>query len=235
METCENGFQVNMSHHEADTHAPNQALADPTLVACPHCDLVQRLKPVVPGESARCPRCETELRRGRKDSLDRTLALTVAAAILYIITNTTPMLGLHVVGRESFTTVMEGAEKLWEHDQKIVAVLVFFAVVVAPALQIGFLLIVVLACRAKRPAAWVGGLLRHHPFTKTWSMVEVMLLGVLVSLTKIAELATVIPGEALFTVGGLVVLLAAMQANFDPQEVWVRVQWVEPEAQPSSK
>src|SRR5262245_43367210 len=203
----------------AEAHAVNQPLADPSLVACPNCDLVQRLRPISPGESARCPRCTTELRRGRKDSLSRTLALTVAAAILYIIANVTPMLGLRVVGRQAFTTVLGGAEQLWKDGQEIVAVLVFFAVILAPALKIGFLLAVLLGCQAKRPGAWVGWLLRHHPFTKTWSMIEVMLLGVMVALTKIAELAHVIPGEALFAVGGLVIVLTAMQANFDPQEV----------------
>jgi len=164
--------------------------------------------------------------------MSRTLALTIAAAVLYIITNTTPMLGLQIVGRESFTTVMGGALQLWKDGQEIVAVLVFFAVVLAPALQIGFLLLVILGCSAKRPGAWVGVLLRYHPFTQTWSMIEVMLIGVLVALTKIAELAHVIPGEALFCVGGLVVVLAAMQSNFDPEEVWRRVQWASPEAEP---
>ena len=217
----------------AEAHAVNQPLADPLLVACPNCDLVQRVREdLQPGASARCPRCNTELRRGRKDSLSRTLALTLAAAVLYIITNTTPMLGLQIVGRESFTTVMGGALQLWKDGQEIVAVLVFFAVVLAPALQIGFLLLVIIGCSAKRPGAWVGVLLRYHPFTQTWSMIEVMLIGVLVALTKIAELAHVIPGEALFCVGGLVVVLAAMQSNFDPEEVWRRVQWVSPDEQP---
>jgi paraquat-inducible protein A len=224
---------MDMTHATglAEAHAANRPLADPALVACPNCDLVQRVKQVEPGESARCPRCNTELRRGRKDALTRTLALTIAAAVLYIITNTTPMLGLQIVGRESFTTVMGGAMQLWKDGQEIVAALVFFAVVLAPALQIGFLLLVVLGCSAKRPGVWVGVLLRYHPFTKTWSMIEVMLIGVLVALTKIAELAHVIPGEALFSVGGLVIVLAAMQSNFDPQEVWRRIQWVSPEAE----
>ena len=48
---------------------------------------------------------------------------------------------------------------------------------------------------------WVGTLLRHHPTTRTWSMIEVMMLGVLVALIKIADYATVIPGVALFMLG----------------------------------
>jgi paraquat-inducible protein A len=58
----------------------NQPLADTSLVACLHCDLLQRLPDLAPGASARCPRCDKELWRRREDSLDRTLALTLAAA-----------------------------------------------------------------------------------------------------------------------------------------------------------
>ena len=58
-------------------------------------------------------------------------------------------------------------------------------------------------------------------------MIEVMLLGVLVALIKIADYATVIPGLALFVLGMLVFLLAAMQASFDPRDVWTRVVWAD--------
>jgi paraquat-inducible protein A len=75
-------------------------------------------------------------------------------------------------------------------------------------------------------------LLRHHPTTRTWSMIEVMLLGVLVALIKIADYATVIPGVALFTLGALVFLLAGMQSSFDPRDVWDRIEWAEKDARP---
>ena len=78
---------------------------------------------------------------------------------------------------------------------------------------------------------WIGTLLRLVPTTRLWSMLEVMLLGVLVALTKIAEYATVIPGHAIFTVGGLVVLFAAIQSIFDPREVWLRIEWANARAQ----
>src|SRR5262247_3010073 len=198
----------------------NQALADPSLIACLHCDLLQRLPDLSPGASARCPRCDRELWRRREDSLNRTLALTLAAAVLYVIANAVPMLGLSVVGRAASTTVLGGVQQLWGNGQQIVAVLVLFAAVVAPALQIGFLLLIVLGVQHEPSPRWVGELLRHHPTTRIWSMIEVMLIGVLVALIKIADYATVIPGLALFVLGALVFVLAAIQSTFDPREVW---------------
>ena len=203
----------------------NQPLRDASLIACPDCDLLQRLPELATGASARCPRCDRELWRRREDSLNRTLALTLAAAVLYVVANAVPMLGLSVVGHRASTTVLGGVQQLWGNGQQVVAVLVLFAAVVAPALQIGFLLLIVLGVQRDPPPRWVGELLRHHPTTRIWSMIEVMLLGVLVALVKIADYATVIPGVALYALGGLVFLLAAMQASFDPREVWNRVEW----------
>jgi paraquat-inducible protein A len=205
----------------------NRPLADRSLLACLHCDLLQRLPELADGGSARCPRCNKELWRRREDSLNRTLALTSAAAVLYVIAQSMPMLGLTVVGRAAFTTVLGGAQQLWQDGRETVAALVLFTAVVAPALQIGFMLAVAVAAHRQRAPRWVGVLLRHHPTTRTWSMIEVMLLGVLVALIKIADYATVIPGVALFVLGALVFLLAAIQANFDPREVWDKIEWAD--------
>ena len=134
----------------------SRALRDPALIACPHCDLLQRLPALAPGASARCPRCDKELWRRREDSLNRTLALALAAAVLYVIANSVPMLGLSAVGHQASTTVIGGAQQLWHDGREIVAVLVLFTAVVAPALQIGFMLAIVLGARRPRAAA-LGG------------------------------------------------------------------------------
>jgi paraquat-inducible protein A len=219
-----------MAHVMATSRYPstyNQPLPDERLVACLDCDLLQRLPDLEPGASARCPRCDKELWRRREDALDRTLALAVAAAMLYVVANSVPMLGLTAVGHAASTTVFGGAQQLWKDGRAIVAALVLFTAVVAPALQIGFMLAIVLGARRERPPHWIMTLLRHHPTTRTWSMIEVMMLGVLVALIKIADYAKVIPGLALFALGALVFLLAAMQSSFDPREVWERVEWAE--------
>ena len=212
----------------------NQPVSDSTLIACLHCDLLQRLPDLAPGASARCPRCNKELWRRREDSLNRTFALTLAAAVLYVIANSVPMLGLTIVGRGASTTVIGGARHLWENGQEIVGVLVLFTAVIAPALQIGLMLAIVLGAQRERPPRWVGALLRHHPTTRIWSMIEVMMVGVLVALVKIADYATVIPGVALFVLWLLVFLLAGMQASFDRREVWDRVGWADAGAQTSA-
>jgi paraquat-inducible protein A len=205
----------------------NQPVGDTSLVACLHCDLLQRIPELEPGASARCPRCNKELWRHRVDSLNRTLALTLGATLLYVIANSVPMLGLTIVGRDASTTVIGGAQHLWDNGQKIVGILVLFTAVIAPALQIGLMLAIVLGAMRPRPPAWVGMLLRYHPTTRIWSMIEVMMVGVLVALVKIADYATVIPGLALFVLWVLVFVLAGISASFDSREVWERIHWAD--------
>ena len=125
------------------------------------------------------------------------------------------------------TTVIGGAQHLWDNGQKIVGVLVLFTAVIAPALQIGLMLAIVLGAMREPAPRWVGALLRHHPTTRIWSMIEVMMVGVLVALVKIADYATVIPGLALFVLWVLVFLLAGLSASFDSREVWQKIQWAD--------
>lgn len=208
----------------------NQTLPDKSLIACPDCDLLQRLPELAPGESARCPRCNMELQRGQPDSLHKPLALTITAALLYLIVNVDPILGLSVVGRQAYTTVFGGAEHLWNTGTpglQLVAMLVFFSVVLAPGLQIGIMLVILLGAHRPQPRRWVGKLLRYYPTSATWSMLEVMILGVMVALIKIADYAQVLPGVGLYALGVLIFVIAAIEASFDPTEVWERLVWAE--------
>jgi uncharacterized paraquat-inducible protein A len=61
----------------------------------------------------------------------------------------------------------------------VVAALVFFTAVVAPALQIAFMPAITVGAQRERSLPWVGMLLRYHPTSRLWSMIEVMMLGVL--------------------------------------------------------
>ena len=89
------------------------------------------------------------------------------------------------------------------------------------------MLAILLALRRPPAPYWVGAMLRSAQFMQPWSMNEVMILGILVALIKIAELATVTPGTGIYALGLLVVLFAAINMTFDPREVWNRVEWAD--------
>jgi paraquat-inducible protein A len=87
------------------------------------------------------------------------------------------------------------------------------------------MLTVLLAVRRPPAPRWIGEMLRGAHAMAPWSMNEVMLLGILVALIKIAELATVEPGVGMYAIGTLVVLFAAIMATVEPHEIWKRVAW----------
>ena len=196
-------------------------------IACPDCDLMQRIPPLPPGGKARCARCGETLLHQRADPLGRPLALTVAAALALILANTAPLMGLSAVGRESSTTIIGGAYEMWLQGSEITAVIVAFCAVIAPAGHVLFMLIVLLAVRRPPAPRWVGEMLRSAHFMQPWSMTEVMMLGILVALVKIAQLATVVPGIGMYAAGAFVLLIAAAMVTFDPREVWKRVKWAD--------
>ena len=195
------------------------------IVACPDCDLLQRMPSLPPGGRACCARCGLALGSNKPGSLDRSMALSVAALIAYLLANLEPLMRVSISGRTSSTTILGGVQAMWLQDEKVTAVLVALFVVVAPALDIVFLLAILLVSRRPPAPRWVGAVLRWAERSGVWSMVDVMMLGILVSLVKIASLATVEPGIGIFAVGALVFLLAGMSANFEPREIWPRVRW----------
>lgn len=195
--------------------------------ACSHCDLLQRIPPLPLGAKARCVRCGETLASAPHDPIDRPLALALASAVVFVIANTTPLLGLSVAGRSASTTLLGGAQQMWLQGQPLTALVVALCSVVAPAIYIVFMLTVLLALRRPPAPHWVGVLLRWAQAVQPWSMNEVMMLGILVALVKIAELATVIPGVGMYSVFVLILLLAATMSNFDPHEAWNRVVWAD--------
>lgn len=195
-------------------------------VACHGCDLLQRIPVLPPGGKARCGRCGQLLAMSPKHTLERPLALAVAAAILLVIANTTPLMSLSAVGRTATTTLAGGAVEMWLRDAKVTAVVVAFCAVIAPAMYVASTLAVLIAVQRTPAPAWVGTFVRWSDRLRPWSMNEVLLLGILVALTKIAELATVEPGVGLFAVGALVFVLPWLSSTFDAHGVWRRIRWV---------
>jgi paraquat-inducible protein A len=200
-------------------------MSEASLIACQDCDLLQRVPPIPAGGKARCARCGCVLAARPSDPIERPLALTITAAILFVVANTAPMMGLSAVGRQASTTIVGGAWVMWQEGEPLTAAVVAFCAVIAPACYILSMLAVLLAARRPPVPHWAGEVLRWGLHLQSWSMYEVMLLGVMVALIKIAELASVDPGIGMVALGALVVLFPAIGVSFDPREVWSRVAW----------
>ena len=197
------------------------------LVACHECDLLQREVPVPRGGVVRCVRCNAVLYRSHPDSFERTLALTAGGIVLFAIANSFPLIGLKIQGQLIETTLFQTVQTLWNEDMKSVGMLVFATTMLMPGLQLAALTYLLLPLRVGRAPAHFAIVYRVMQSVRPWGMVEVFMLGVLVSLVKLAHLAGIVPGAALGAFAVLMFVMAAIAAVFDPRDLWARLAAVE--------
>ena len=214
---------VRPATEPAPAPAPNRDPVPPSLVACPDCDLLNRLD----GPAAAtllCARCGAVLRRHRPNSIDRTLALVVAALLLFALANAFPFLAMQTGGLVQETTLLSGVHELWRQDLRLLAALVFCTCVLVPAAQLAGLLTILLPLQlGRRPPPGAARILRLVQAAAPWGMMEVFMLGILVALVKLGHMATIVPGVSVFSFAALIVVMAAALSTLDPALIWARL------------
>ncbi len=194
-----------------------------TLIACHECDLLLREITLPQGKAACCCCCGATLYRNLPDSINRSLALTVAAAILYLIANSFPILGINLQGNGNAVTLLKAVHELWKQDMPLVSSLTFVTAILVPALELCLMLYLLLPLYRGYAPAGTSQVMRLLQTIKPWGMVEVFMLGILVSLVKLVQDFKIIPGVALWSFGGLTLLLAALASSFNPRDVWAHL------------
>jgi paraquat-inducible protein A len=175
------------------------------------------------GGLARCRRCGAVLYRDRPNGLDRALACALGALVLLFVANAYPIVTLEVRGNRQAASLYDTVQALWNQDQPEVAFLVGLTTLVFPALELAIMTYLLLPLRLGRIVRGTVPVLHFLQTIRPWSMMEVFMLGILVSLVKLEHIAHVEKGIALWAFGCLIPLLAASAAAFDPEELWARV------------
>jgi paraquat-inducible protein A len=182
-----------------------------SLIVCEECGLVHRWQPLGTGAVARCTRCDAVLDRSHRLSIDGILALTVAAAAIYLVAVNTPLLTLTLRGPAEQASLVDAIRFAWT-DEPIIAVVAGITALVAPAAFVALRLYVLFPLSAGFKAPGFKWCVRMLHQAERWSMVEVFTVGVLLSLVRLAGLAHASPGPGLFALGILTVLFASIQS-----------------------
>ena len=190
------------------------------LVACHDCDLLHRLPLQVPG-TLLCRRCGAVLCRRKPNSVERSLALTLTALILFALSNSFPFLAMQSGGFVQKTALLTGVRELWRQQLYGLASLVLFTCVLVPLIQMLGLLAILLPLRlGRRPMPGAARLLRLVQEIAPWGMMEVFMIGILVALVKLGHMATIVPGISVFSFGTLIFAMAASFASLDAPLLW---------------
>lgn len=196
-------------------------------IACHDCDLLQREISLKPGCAATCSRCGAVLYRNATDSIDRTLAYTLSAAVVFVVANVFPIFAIEVQDSITAINLMGAVRSLWHQEMQAVSLVVLVTTVLVPSLELITMTYLLLPLKFLRVPPGYTLLLRLMRMVAPWGMIEVLMLGMLVSLVKLTSSFKVIPGVALWSFGVLTLLLAAAAASFSTRDVWARLDQVQ--------
>lgn len=169
-----------------------------------------------------CPRCHAVVHARIPASYQKTLALLIAATILYIPANTLPIMNTVTLGVGTADTIMSGVVHLYHAGNVGIALIVFVASVLVPIakiLAIAYLLWVVRRGGRGNPRHQTV-LYRITEFIGRWSMIDVFVVTLLVALVQFGVLANIEPGGAIVCFAGVVVLTMLAAETFDPRLIW---------------
>ncbi|GGI53368.1 paraquat-inducible protein A [Oxalicibacterium solurbis] len=159
------------------------------------------------------------LYRANRLTVDRWLALTVAAAIVFVIANAYPVVRISLQGQHNEATLWQSAAALAHGPIALIAVPTALSIIVVPFMQISLLAWVLGYARIGRRAPGFAQAMRMLVTLRPWSMIEVGLLGILVAIIKLSSFLQVAPGAGIWATAGLMILITLI-ANRDIHWLW---------------
>jgi paraquat-inducible protein A len=210
------------------THAPMPAAAPleyrPGAAGCESCGLVS-----VPADhdEHRCPRCGARVHERKPDAVNRTFALLIAGAILYIPANVYPVLTVMQLGAGQPSTILGGVEELLASQMYPLAALVFFASILVPLFKLIGLGAMLFATSLAGSAETASFALRQRTalyfivaWIGRWSMVDIFMESLLGALVKFGGVITIEPGAGALAFCAVVFVTIFAAESFDPRLMW---------------
>jgi paraquat-inducible protein A len=203
---------------------PIDGVLQPITVACPDCDLINQVPALASGESASCVRCDATLSRNPPNSIARGIALTFTAIILYAITCTFPFLSFGKAGIVAHTKLFSGIIGLYGEGMYFLAAVVSFTTVVVPVFMMAGLCYLLLPLRADLRLPGAERILRWILNLQPWNMVEIFMIGIIVSGVKLQKMAALQPGVGAWAFIVLIFVMAAIAVSLEPRVLWERME-----------
>lgn len=195
-----------------------------TYVACHVCDALWLRPQLAQADRAMCKRCGAILLNIKWRSAQRTVALTLAGLILFIVAVTMPFLQIERAGLANKISMVDAIHVLWLNEMFVLSVASAFFVILFPLLQLLVFFAFGLLQLLQSPLQYFHALtLRFTYRIEPWSMAEIFMIGVIVSLVKIGELAAVTPGPAFWAMASLVVILLMTTSVHSRDILWQQI------------
>ncbi len=210
-----------------DAYSHLSTAKDLSLVVCHSCGLLNPISSQAMSSNPQfCSRCHSVLHARKPSSLERTWALMLAAAIMYVPANLLPMTITSSLVGEQQDTIMSGVIYFWHNQDYLVAFVIFTASIFIPILKLMILTFLLLVVRkqATDKQRWrpeqCAFLYRVVEFVGRWSMIDVFVVSLLTALIQMQALASISAGPGAVAFGAVVVLTMLASLSFDPRMIW---------------
>lgn len=190
------------------------------LIACSGCDLLLEKENLDIGQSGYCPRCGSVLAVPRKNSINRTLAVSLTGLLLYIPAVFSPLLSLDAMGMEEHGSIADGFAVLYQSGYPLVAIVVLLTSVLLPLAKLGILFFVSCCLRADYYPRKLTFMLRAYHHLQEWGMDEVYLISLFVTLIKMYEMADINYETGFFAFLGMVITTVCLSFVVDLEYFW---------------
>lgn len=188
---------------------------------CPECDLAMVPPELVAGTSVQCRRCHHILLDAKHGSLSQLMAFIIMGLLFYIPANALPILSLSLMGDEQHNTVLAGVRSLYEAEYIFVAVVVFLCAILIPLIRLVVLFfIIIIAIKKCKLLRVARTLFRLYHRLGEWSMLEIYLLGILVAIVKLVDIASVHPGMGMVCFIGLMLSEIGISLMLNKHYLW---------------
>jgi paraquat-inducible protein A len=192
-------------------------------IACIDCDQLYSKPLLRKGEKALCINCGAVLCERKRGGIDLSLALALTCLILLLLANVFPLLRMSIAGIVQEGSLMTGIVEMYKQGYWEISALVFIVTILAPMARALLLLYVLIPMRFNRLAPRAARVFRLLESLSPWAMTEVFMLGILVAVVKMADLAALQPGVALYSFAALMLFVAATDASLDVDNIWEKI------------
>ena len=200
--------------------SPSTVIPSDLLLACPECDLLMANVPAGEGETLTCPRCGTTLHRYKKDSINRTIAHCLAGLFLYFPAMLLPLMTFQTLGMSETANIIQSIITYYRQEYYLVTLMVFFSAVLFPFLKLSFGLMVALLIKMRKFPAFLPHLFRFYIHLEDWAMVEVYLLGIMVTVIKMYYTTDISYGLGFYCFTALVLATMGTTDVLDKRLFW---------------
>ncbi len=190
------------------------------IIICPDCDLLLKQINIEQGYTLFCPRCAYKLHTTKKNSVTRTLALSITAILLYLPAFFMPLMNFNYLGSEKSNSIIDVILLLHNKNYFFVYLIIILTSLLFPFAKTLLVFIISACLKIKYYPEYLSKLMRCHRVIDDWGMLDVYMISILVVLIKMHPLGYIRYNTGFFFFFILLFIALSSHTTMDEHLFW---------------